>query len=106
MATFAPSGGRQGQAVTAPAIANVDVATADTEESWTVPSGTIMFRMRARGSSKIQLAFTALQSDTNYVTIYPGNSYMPPQELSPAASVTLYFQTSKDSEVVEFEYWS
>jgi hypothetical protein len=89
--------------LTTPNIANVAANAKNTEYSYTFPVSTKKYRIAARGSAKLKLAFNSGESATNFVTIHPGNSY---EESGLNASVTVYFQSSKDSEVIEILSWS
>lgn len=90
--------------VTTPVITNIAVPTANTEQSYAFPSDTKKFIMRARGNARLQIAYIALQSGTNYITVAPGNVY---EEIDlNITSTTIYFQSSKSSETVEILSWS
>lgn len=91
------------QNLTTPNIANVTANIKNTEYSYTFPVNTKKYKISARGNSKIKLAFNSGESATNFVTIHPGNSY---EESGLNVSITVYFQTSKDSEVIEILSWS
>lgn len=88
---------------TTPTIANVLVATANVEVSYVFPANTKKYFIKARGNSKIQLAFTSSQSGTNFITIFPGNKYE--EENIQLTSITAYFQTNKNGEIVEILSW-
>lgn len=114
MAAFSPSGisntlssgggGGSASTVVTPSIANVTVTLANTEYSHALPTGTKYFRLKVREDSKLQLAFAATNSGTNYLTVFPGFTYeSPPFALS--SSVTVYFQCYKASQIVEIESW-
>jgi hypothetical protein len=85
-----------------PAINNITVAAANVEQSFSLPSGTLEFRLKARNKSKIQLSYTSGQSNTNYITITPGCEYERTR-INPTTSITLYFQVSKDNTELELE---
>jgi len=89
-----------GSTDTATTIANVSAPTANTEVSYALPANTKSFRIRARGRSRIQLAYNSGESGTTYITIMPGNTYINNQKYT---SQTLYFQCSKGSETVEIQ---
>lgn len=87
-----------------PVITNVSVPLSATEVSHTFATDTKQFIMRVRdGSSKIQFAFVATESSTNFVTMPAGTS-LALNSLKTAA--TIYFQLNKASKVVEILEWS
>lgn len=86
-----------------PVIANIAVPAANTEQSYALPANTKRYMLRARGNARIQLAYVALQSGTNFMTVAPGNVY---EIDNVSTSVTIYFQLNKSSETLEVESWS
>jgi hypothetical protein len=80
----------------------VDVVSADTEVSQALSDGTRSFLIKVRGACLLKLAFVLGESDTNYITLPPGTSYHA-EGLN--FTGTLYFQTSKDNQVVEILEW-
>lgn len=89
---------------TTPLVINLIAILANTEYSYTFPTNTKKFSLRTRGNAKIQLAFVSSQSGTNFITIYPGNSYEE-KELK-LVSVTAHFQLNKAGETVEILSWT
>lgn len=89
---------------TTPVIANPTASVANTEYSYTFPDGTRKFRINARGNSKLQISYSSGTTNTQYITIYPGNSFEE-SELS-TTSFTIYYRSSKANEVVEILSWS
>ena len=88
---------------TTPVIYNVAVPLANTEVSQVLSSSTKSFTIRVRGNARLQLAFAMGDSGTDYLTIPNGGSFT--QE-SISFTGTLYFQTSKASQVVEILEWT
>lgn len=88
----------------APAVQNIAAAAADTEYSVTLPANTVAFQLRARHQSRVRYSYTATESGVTYITIPPGNCLLE-EGLTPG-SRTVYFQTSKASEVIEVKSWS
>lgn len=86
-----------------PLIYNVPVLLANTEVSQALTVGTKIFTIRVRGTCGLKLAFVSGQSGTNYITIPPGANYNV-EGLN--FSGTLYFQTSKATQIVEILEWS
>jgi len=110
MAQFAPTGPASPSIVavrtkTTPVIQNVTLALANTEYSIVVPTASVSYSIRTRGCSKLQLSFTATQSGTNYITVWPGETYNE-EGLTSAASITLYVQSKTAGEVLEVWTWT
>lgn len=87
-----------------PTIANVAIASADTEQSHSFPAGTKRFFVKPRGAGKIKLSHIATQSGSNYITIWPGAVY-DSNEVA-ASPYTIYFQSPIAGLVVEMESWA
>lgn len=87
-----------------PTIYNVDADTAGSEYSQVLPDNTGQFLVRARNNAKLQLSYISGQTDTNYLTVMPGNIYT--VEAVKLTGKTLYFQSSKDNTVVEIVAWT
>ena len=111
--SFFPSGvsnttvsGSTDTKITAPTIANVACAAANTEYSYVLPTGTRFFRLKVRDDlpATLKLAFIATQSGTNYIIQYPGFTYESPM-FPLDSSLTVYFQCTKASQTVEIESW-
>lgn len=86
-----------------PVIYNVSCALANTEYSQTLSDHTKAFMIKARGYSTIKLAFVSGASGTVYFTV-PAGTTLTQDGLDFAG--TLYFQTSKASEIVEIIEWT
>lgn len=88
-----------------PTIENIIVSIADTEESFTFPATVRKFSFRVRDSAaRAKLAYIATESGTNYWVVNRGSVYTE-SNLNFSGSVTLYFQLSHGSQVVEILYW-
>jgi len=79
-------------------IFNVTLVSANTEFSQVLPPNIKGFEIKARGTSRLQLAYTVGDSGSNFITIDPGSSF---SESYFYASKTLYFQSTKAGETVE-----
>lgn len=88
---------------TTPAIYNVSAPTANTEVSQALSSNTKQFMIKNRGNAKMQVAFTATESGSKYITVPPGSG-LHCDTLD--FSGTIYFQTDKNSQTVEILEWS
>lgn len=85
-----------------PTIVNVvSPVGADTEFTVAIPDGANQFTFRARGSSRLKLAYT---SGGPFITIPLGGWYRA-TGLS-TTSVTLFLKCSKSSQTIEVETWT
>lgn len=84
-------------------IYNLGMPVAGTEYSQILPGNNKGFEVKARGNSKLQLAYAAGQSGTNYITIPPGASL---ENRNYHVSRTLYLQSSKAGETVEITVYT
>jgi hypothetical protein len=88
-----------------PTIANVVMATAATEYSYALPADTRKFYIKLRDPmADLQLAYTATNSATTYITVHRGN-WFGNEDMSLGA-ITLYFQSPSASQTVEIESWT
>lgn len=94
-----------GLTVGTPTVANVAMASATTEYSYALPSGTKVFKLQNRSNGLIQFAFTATESSTKYWTVFPGQQYCDAR-LSGSISITLYFQSPAAGQTLEVVSWS
>lgn len=88
-----------------PNIINVPIPVADTEQSVALPLDTKQFSIGLRaGPGKVQFSFVNGASDTNYVTIKPGNK----ETFSDIklTNTTIYFRCSKANAVLEILAWN
>ena len=90
---------------TNPFILNIPILLASTEYSATLPQDTKEFLLRMRDSSKFKLAYVSGDTAINYITINCGVVYSK-GDLSLVAPLTMYFNSSRPSEVVEIIYWT
>lgn len=98
------SGAQDTNVVSNPTIENVSIIAADTEQSHTLPANTKRFVLKNRGSGLLKLAYSAGTSGTTWYTIEPGTSYGESEIRKPA--LTFYFQSSKNTDVLEIISWS
>lgn len=89
--------------ITTAAIANEAIAIANTEQSYTMPTGTKLFLLYNRGSGLIKYTYTATESGTKYRSLYPHNSILIENI---ASAPTLYFQGENVGDILEVESWS
>jgi hypothetical protein len=88
----------------APTIVNTNAPVSGTEYSFVLPVDTGQFQMRSRSRGQIQFAYTAAASGTNYITLRPGSIYTS-DNLDLTGALTVYFQSTKNNDVLEIEYW-
>lgn len=86
-----------------PKVYNVSVPLANTEVSQALSANTKKFLIRVRDSARMQLAYEATESSTNFVTVPSGCTY---EESELNFTGTLYFQTNKASQLVEIVEWT
>ncbi len=77
------------------------IPTANIEQSYTMPAGTRAFNLRLRENGKLSLRH--LMSG-DYREIPPGNTYVS-QVYPDPTSITIYFKSSKDADILEIETW-
>lgn len=94
-----------GTTVSQGTIQNIPALVAGTEYSFTMPANTRRFEFKCRGIAKLQFAFVSGGSASNFRTVSPGASYKE-EGLVLSAPITIYFQTTKDSETLELTTWS
>lgn len=87
-----------------PTIANVAIATVNTEVSHALPANTVRFFLRVRTAAKVQLAYTVAQSGTIFITIPRGANFFE-GDIS-TASLTLYFQADVAPNTMEIVSWA
>ena len=80
-------------------ITNLSLPTANVEVAHALEAGLKQLVIKARGTSKLQYAFTSSESGTNYVTIHKGTSHT----LTDLDFVgeSLYVQASSNGETAE-----
>ena len=80
-------------------ITNLSLPTSGVEVSHALSSGLKSITIRSRNKSRLQFAFTALDSGAKYVTIEGCSSWT--QDGLTLTGKTLYLQANNDSEIVE-----
>lgn len=85
-------------------IKNMVATLANTEYSYAFPASTKKFKIKARGSAKLQIAFTSGNTATEYITIFPGVLH---EEVGlNLVSSTIYFRSTKPNETIEISSWA
>lgn len=108
MSTFSSSSGNNIQVSpsgsTNPTVQNIAMATAGTEYSAVLPTGTTQFEIRSRLYGKLQFSYTSGQSGTVYRTLPQGCAYSEAGLLL-SAPLDIYVQSTKDNDVLEVVSW-
>lgn len=85
--------------ISKPTIKNVTMTNVNTEYSYTLPTGTKMFRVKLRGvGAPMKMAIDEGESGTTYMTIDNGKTQ---EELVKGGGATLYFQSPTANQVAE-----
>ena len=87
-----------------PAIANVAMAVSGSEYSFALPLGTKKITIRSRAKGRLQIAWVAATTGTTYLTVQPGTSYTI-DNIDVNAALTLYMQSTKNTDTLEVLYW-
>ena len=87
-----------GSTDTIPVIYNVNIINSGTEYSQTLPSDTKKYLIRSRNKGSLRLAYTLGGTNTTYLTLPTGTSYVDSNFYS---SITLYFQSTKPGDILE-----
>ena len=88
-----------------PTLAVLTVDAADTEQSYTLPAGTMWFSIINHTVPVLKVSYNAGESGSVYREIPRGRSTIHP-ELDSTASVTIYYQAATPGGRVEIESWS
>lgn len=107
MSVFSTSGGPQSVVVigaSSPTVVNISMPLAGTEYSYVVPASAKQFLIQTRDGAPLQLSYSVGTSATNYISI-PRWCFYCDSDLS-AAGVTLYFQSTKASQIAEIVVWT
>jgi len=99
---FGFDSGGTSASVTNPTIANIDCGIALSENEFALPDGTQQFEIKSRSGRPIRLAFETGKLSTEYVTV---KGFYGLYNLSPAASVSVFFCGLVASEIVEIISW-
>lgn len=86
------------------AMDNVSIPNANTEVSHVFPVGTKRFAIQNRGDATIKLSYTINESGTKYWTLFPGQPLWE-ESLKKTATITLYLQATKGSQILEVMSW-
>ena len=91
-----------------PTTANIAMIAADTEYSYTLPTGTRKFSLKLRDEAnafKLNLGKLSGQSGAVYMTV-PSNSIYYEDEVNTEVDTTLFFQSTVALQVMEIVVWT
>lgn len=91
--------------VSTPTVSNVAVPLANTEVSFTFPTGTKRFDLKTRNTATLKISYSAGQSGTTYLTLHAGSMYSE-TGINPAVSLSIYFQSATAGSLVEIVSWA
>ncbi len=91
--------------VSTPTIVNTTLTTANTEYSHIFGADTKKFTIKNRGAGQVKIAYILGDSGTTYITIWPGGVYEAPC-LDLSATLTVYMQSPKASQLIEIASWA
>lgn len=91
--------------VLTPTITNISIPLLGVEQSHTFSSTTKRFSIKLRDTASLKYSYTLGQSGTNYVTV-PVGCELTEDNLALAGSLTIYFQTNKNSQTLEIKSWT
>ncbi len=89
-----------------PTVTNLSMPTAGTEYSFSIPAGSVYCEFISRECGKIQFAFTATESGTNFRTVWPGAEYQIDLLDAGNAAITVYVQSTKANDTLEIVTWA
>jgi len=88
-----------------PALTNIAIPTANTEQSFSIAATTKKIQMRVRGRGRLRYTFTSGTSGTNFFTVSKGAQERI-DNLDLSSGVTVYFQSDTAGETLEVLQWS
>lgn len=87
-----------------PTVYNKAMAALNTEYSQALPARVKRFTFQLQAGTDCKLSYTVGTSGSNYITIKSGSSYSE-ENLNPADTITLYFQSASNTQVAEIVAW-
>lgn len=95
-----------GSTTNTPTIANINAVFANTEYSYTFPTGTKQFSLKDRaGNAKTRIAYTLGETSTNYITLDMGSTHEV-KNINSLAGFKIYFRSNRDARVIEIYSWA
>lgn len=85
----------QEEGLTVPVNESVAFTVADTEQSYTFPTGANTFCVINESNAVIKASWQSGESGTNYWKIHPGQTFTSPPKIIAAATTTIYWQSNK-----------
>lgn len=89
--------------VSTPTLFNDTLVSANTEQSYVIPTGTKRVSVKARGQYSLKLSYITGQSGTTYVMIPAGAEYTEVDLV--VTALTAYYQSPTAGVVVEILTW-
>jgi len=86
------------------AIENIIIVNANTEYDYTFPIDTVGFFLHNRNKGLVKCSYTATESATKYLSIFPGQVYT--EESRDLGGQKIYFQSPVANQVLEVVSWS
>lgn len=93
-----------GNGIKTPTIVNLPMPSAGSQYSLPIGEGVKRFYFKNRGIGKLQVSFVNGQTNTNFFTLAPGAVYGE-EGLITDSTITIYFQSPKDDQLVELITW-
>lgn len=87
-----------------PIIENISIPTKNIEQSHQLPASTRRFKLWSRSRASLKISFIAGDTGTDFITVISGNKYKE-VGLDPTQTYTVYFQSTKDNDVLEVLTW-
>lgn len=92
------------QGATTPAISQVLMPTANTEYSFTFPADCKQFQVKLQSDATLKVAYVLGDSGSLFLTV-PRYCFYAESNLTLPGTVTLYFQCTQPSQVLEVLTW-
>jgi len=91
------------EGVGTPTVANVTMASANTEYSYTFPDNTKRYTIQNRKNGLVKFCFTTGETGTKYISLFPGQVH---DELNITKdSLTIYFESPLPNQLLELLSW-
>lgn len=86
-------------------ISNLSLGVAGSESFFEFPAGTKKIEFKSRLRTRLQYSYTVGQSGTTYISVSPG-TFKILNNLNFSVARRIYFQSAKNSDTVEIEYFT
>jgi hypothetical protein len=85
-----------------PVILPVSIPLANTEQSQAIPLGTKKVSLKSKTDANLLIGYTA----GGPYFLVPAGALQEINQLDSTVAITLYFKSSKNSDILEIEYWA